>query len=38
MSEDKIETKKKEKSVWKTIGGAALAVGSLAIVLTKKGK
>ncbi len=37
MSEDKIETKKKEKSVWKTIGGAALTVGSL-IVLMKKGK
>ena len=28
MSEEKIETKKKEKSVWNSIGKAALAIGS----------
>lgn len=36
MSEDKIETKKKDKSVWKELGGAALAVGGLVAVLLKK--
>lgn len=37
MSEDTIKTKKKDKSVWKSVGGAALAVGTLVIsVLLKK--
>ena len=32
MSEDKIQTKKKEKSVWNSIGKAALAIGSIVVV------
>lgn len=38
MSEDKIETKKKDKNVWKTVGEAATVAASiaLAIILKKK--
>lgn len=36
MSEEKIETKKKEKAVWKKLGVAALAVGGLAVTLAKE--
>ena len=36
MSKDKIETKKKETNILKSLGGAALAVGSLAVLLLKK--
>lgn len=35
MSEDKIKTKKKDKSVWMRLGGAALAVGGLAVTIAK---
>lgn len=34
MSEDNIKTKKKDKSFWKSVGGAALAIGGLVAVLT----
>ena len=33
MSEEKIETKKKDKSVWKNLGVAAVAIGGIAIKL-----
>lgn len=36
MSEEKIETKKKEKGVWKTLGLATVAVGGLAVTLAKE--
>lgn len=36
MSEDKIKTKKKDKSVWKALGLAAVAVGGLAVKLAKE--
>lgn len=36
MSEDKIETKKKEKSVWKSLGMAALAVGGVILTVAKE--
>ena len=36
MSEEKIETKKKEKGVWKALGLAAVAVGGLAVTLAKE--
>ena len=36
MSEETIETKKKEKGVWKKLGVAALAVGGLAVTLAKE--
>lgn len=36
MSEDKIETKKKEKSVWKSLGMAALAVGGVVLTVAKE--
>ena len=32
MSEDKIQTKKKEKSVWKSIGKVASIIGSIVVV------
>ena len=35
MREEKIETKKKEKGVWKALGLAAVAVGGLAVTLAK---
>lgn len=34
MSEDTIKTKKKDKSLLKTVGGAAFAVGGLLAILT----
>lgn len=36
MSEEKIETKKKDKSVWKNLGMAAITVGGLAITIAKE--
>lgn len=36
MSDEKIKTKKKDKSVWKALGGAALAVGSVAVLVAKE--
>ena len=36
MSEEKIETKKKEKGVWKALGLAAVSVGGLAVTLSKE--
>lgn len=36
MSEDKIKTQKKDKSVWKTLGMAAVAVGGLVVTITKE--
>ena len=36
MSEDKIETKKKKKSVWKSLGMAALAVGGVLLTVVKE--
>ena len=36
MSEDKIETKKKKKSVWKSLGMAALAVGGVVLTVAKE--
>ena len=36
MSEEKIETKKKDKSVWKNLGVAAAAIGGLAVTLAKE--
>lgn len=35
MSEEKIETKKKEKSVLKNVGMTALAVGTLVVTVLK---
>ena len=35
MSDEKIKTKKKDKSVWKTLGSAALAVGGVAVMVAK---
>ena len=37
MSEEKIETKKKDKSVWKNLGVAAVAIGGIAVTLAKEG-
>lgn len=36
MSKDKIETKKKSTNVWKGLGKAALAVGSVVVIFLKK--
>lgn len=36
MSEDKIETKKKKKSVWKSLGMAVLAVGGAVFTIAKE--
>lgn len=36
MSEEKIETKKKEKSVWKSLGMAAMAVVAVAGTIAKE--
>ena len=36
MSEEKIETKKKKKSVWKILGMAALAVGGVVLTVAKE--
>ena len=36
MSEEKIETKKKKKGVWKKLGVAALAVGGAVITIAKE--
>ena len=36
MSEEKIETKKKDKSVWKNLGVAAAAIGGLAVIVKNK--
>ena len=36
MSEEKIETKKKEKGVWNALGLAAVAVGELVVTLAKE--
>ena len=36
MSEEKIETKKKDKSVWKNLGVAAVAIGGLAVAIKNK--
>lgn len=36
MSEEKIETKKKEKGVWKKLGMAALAVGGVVFTIAKE--
>ena len=36
MSEEKIETKKKDKSVWKNLGVAALAVGGAVFTIAKE--
>lgn len=36
MSEEKIETKKKDKSVWKKLGMAAVAVVGFAVTIAKK--
>ena len=36
MSEEKIETKKKEKGVWKKLGVAALAVGGAVFTIAKE--
>ena len=36
MSEEKIETKKKEKGVWKALGLAAVAVGGLTVTVAKE--
>ena len=36
MSEEKIETKKKDKSVWKNLGVAAVAIGGIAVTLAKE--
>ncbi len=35
MSEDKIKTKKKDKSVWKSLAMAAVAVGGLVATIAK---
>lgn len=35
MSEDKIKTKKKDKSVWKNLGKAVLAVGAVFLTITQ---
>ena len=35
MSKEKIETKKKEKGVWKKLGVAALAVGGVVFTIAK---
>ena len=35
MSEDKIKTKKKDKSVWKNLGMAVVAVGGIAATIAK---
>ena len=36
MSEDTIKTKKKDKSVWKSLGMAAVAIGGLAVTIAKE--
>ena len=36
MSEEKIETKKKDKSTWKSLCLAVAAVGGLAITIAKE--
>ncbi len=36
MSEEKIETKKKDKSVWKNLGMAAVAVVGFAVTIAKE--
>ena len=36
MSEDTIKTKKKDKSVWKSLGMAALAVGGVVLTVAKE--
>ena len=36
MSEDTIKTKKKDKSVWKNLGKAALAVGGVVLLVAKE--
>ena len=36
MSEDKIETKKKKKRVWKSLGMAAMAVVAVAGTIAKE--
>ena len=36
MSEDTIKTKKKDKSVWKHLGKAALAVGGVVLLVAKE--
>ena len=36
MSEDTIKTKKKDKSVWKSLGMAALAVGGAVFTIAKE--
>ncbi len=36
MSGDKIKTKKKDKSVWKNLGMAVVAVGGLVVTIAKE--
>ena len=36
MSEEKIETKKKDKSVWKNLGMAAVAVVGFPVTIAKE--
>lgn len=31
-------TKKKDRSIWKKVGGAAVAIGSLVVIILRKGK
>lgn len=38
MSDEKIKTKKKDKSFWKELGGAALTVASLVFMLKGNNK
>lgn len=38
MSEDTIKTKKKDKSVWKSLGMAAVAIGGLAVTKLTRSK
>lgn len=38
MSEDTIKTKKKDKSVWKNLGMAAVAVVGFAVTIAKEMK
>lgn len=36
MSGDTIKTKKKDKSVWKSLGMAAVAIGGLTVTIAKE--
>lgn len=38
MSNDEVKSKKKEKSLWKEFGSAALAVGGLAVTIMAANK